>query len=100
MSHTQAIAFPMRWFARLALVVPAVRSLVLAEQRPGGAARSAWNRRRLCGPGRQTITNTGPTVINGDLGLHPGTSVTGFPPGTVNGAQHVSDAAAHQARPT
>ena len=44
-----------------------------------------------------TITNTGPTVINGNLGLHPGTAVTGFPPGTVNGAEHVSDAVAQQA---
>ncbi len=48
--------------------------------------------------GGSTITNTGPSVINGDLGLHPGTQVTGFPPGTVNGAQHINNAVAQQAK--
>ena len=48
--------------------------------------------------GGSTITNTGDSVINGDLGLHPGTSVTGFPPGTVNGETHVNDAVAEQAK--
>ncbi len=45
-----------------------------------------------------TITNTGSTIINGDLGLSPGTAVTGFPPGTVNGVTHVADSAADQAK--
>ncbi len=44
-----------------------------------------------------TITNTGPTDIGGSLGLTPGTSVTGFPPGTVRGGQHITDTAAAQA---
>jgi hypothetical protein len=42
-----------------------------------------------------TVTSTGGTVVNGDLGVSPGTAVTGFPPGTVvNGAIHANDASA------
>lgn len=47
----------------------------------------------------QTVTNTGPSIISGDLGVSPGSAVTGFPPGTViNGTQHVADAVALQAQ--
>jgi hypothetical protein len=45
-----------------------------------------------------TITNTGSSVVSGDLGLSPGTSVTGFPPATLSGVQHVADALALQAK--
>lgn len=45
----------------------------------------------------ETITNTGPTVITGQVGLSPGTAVTGFPPG-ISGPQHVADAVALQAK--
>jgi hypothetical protein len=41
-----------------------------------------------------TVTNTGPTVLNGDLGVSPGTAVTGFLPGTVNGNVDAGNAAA------
>jgi hypothetical protein len=45
-----------------------------------------------------TITNTGATVINGDIGLAPGTSITGFPPGSVTGTTHVANGVAVQAK--
>ena len=46
-----------------------------------------------------TVINTGPSVISGDLGLSPGTVVTGFPPGTVTGGTiHAADGVALQAQ--
>ena len=45
-----------------------------------------------------TVTNTGPTTINGGLGLSPGTAITGFPPGQVNGTINAANSAALQAQ--
>jgi uncharacterized repeat protein (TIGR01451 family) len=44
--------------------------------------------------GGSTVTNTGYSVVTGNLGLNPGTSVTGFPPGTVSGTIYTAGAAA------
>ena len=44
------------------------------------------------------VTNTGATVITGDLGTSPTASVTGFPPGTVSGTIHAADATAATAQ--
>ena len=46
----------------------------------------------------QSVTNTGPSVISGDLGVSPGTAVSGFPPGTVLGSVRVANAVALQAK--
>ena len=48
--------------------------------------------------GGQTVTNTGPSLLNGDLGVSPGNTAPGFPPGIVNGAVHLGDAVALQAQ--
>jgi LPXTG-motif cell wall-anchored protein len=45
-----------------------------------------------------TVTNTGPSTLSGDLGVHPGRAITGFPPGLQAGARHAGDAAARQAK--
>ena len=46
-----------------------------------------------------TVTNTGPSVLNGDLGVAPGTALVGFGlPAVVNGATHSADAVAAQAQ--
>ncbi len=46
-----------------------------------------------------TVTNTGPSVITGSLGVSPGFAVTGFPPGlVVDGTIHAGDAVAQQAQ--
>jgi hypothetical protein len=46
----------------------------------------------------ETITNTGPTKITGDIGLHPGSAVTGFASVTYVGALHLADGVALQAK--
>ncbi|MDX3783145.1 ice-binding family protein, partial [Streptomyces europaeiscabiei] len=45
-----------------------------------------------------TITNTGDSDIIGDVGLSPGTDVTGFPPGEIFGALNIANGAAGTAK--
>src|SRR6202140_1509471 len=50
--------------------------------------------------GGSTVTNTAtPTTVTGNLGVSPGSAVTGFPPGIVTGGTiHAADAVAAQAQ--
>jgi hypothetical protein len=75
-----------------ALALPVVAAL--AAQPPVGLG-AADSFAVLAG---STVTNTGASTINGDLGLSPGTAVTGFPPGNVNGTIHVADGVAGNAK--
>ena len=49
--------------------------------------------------GGTTVTNTGPSVLNGDLGVSPGTELKGFGlPAVVNGATQATNAVAAKAQ--
>jgi len=45
-----------------------------------------------------TVTNTGSSTVSGDVGVSPGTAVTGFPPGLVGGTIHIADGPAAAAQ--
>jgi hypothetical protein len=69
------------------------------EQIPAGStAPSLGAAASYAALGSSTVTNTGSSVITGNLGLSAGTSVTGFPPGIVIGQQHIADSNAAAAQ--
>ncbi len=48
--------------------------------------------------GASTVTNTGTSTITSNVGVSPGSAITGFPPGIIiNGGLHAADATATQA---
>src|SRR3954468_22531113 len=83
------------------LIAAALTTLFVGEALPASAQTApplgtAQSYAVLAG---STVTNTGPSVITGDLGLSPGSAVTGFPPGLVSGGTiHAADAAALSAQ--
>jgi hypothetical protein len=72
------------------VVIP-IQTTVMAPVALAGASNLAV----LAG---SSITSTGATVITGDMGLSPGSSLGGFPPGILNGVQHINDVISDQAK--
>ena len=86
----------LRRMTRLAAIVPLAAIVLNASaasaQSPLGSAQS------FAVLGASIVTNTGPTVVTGDLGVSPATAITGFPPGVVVGTIHAAEPIAAQAQ--
>src|ERR1700722_4850660 len=88
------------WLAFIAAAVMVV-AFIASQSRAGAADEPIilGNASPFAGLAATTVTNTGASVVSGDLGLSPGSAVTGFPPGTiVNGTEQVTTAQAADAQ--
>lgn len=79
----------------LVLAIGVLAGSLASAAAPTVGLGSATSFAVLAGSG---ITNTGPSVINGNIGSYPTTSITGFPPGLVNGTDHAGDAVTQGAK--
>ena len=74
-----------------AILAPAILATTSQAQVLGSASQFA-------ALGGSAVTSTGDTILNGDLGVAPGTAITGFPPGVVNGTTYGAGSVALQAQ--
>jgi hypothetical protein len=87
-----------RMYVRLLTVIGIAQFLLLVPT-PASAQISLGTAQNFGVLGGSTVTNTGATTVNGNVGVSPGSAVTGFPPGViVGGAIHSNDAVAMQAQ--
>lgn len=93
------------WTRKIALAVAAALGLVVIASNSEAEAQVLGATEAFAVLGASTVTNTGPTILNGDLGVYAGTAITGFfgtveddGPGIVNGAIHQTDGVAQTAQ--
>ena len=88
----------MRWKTLMLLAITALAGFPLHAKAAAITLGTAGNFAVLAG---STVTNTGSSVIDGgDVGVSPGSAITGFPPGIMTPpfTTHAADAAAAQAQ--
>ena len=94
--NTRRVRFGVVSVAALGLLLVAVPGSAQAATVPPVGLGTATSYAVLAGT---AVTNTGSSSISGDLGVNPGTAVSGFPPGLVtNGTQHIAGPVALQAQ--
>ncbi|MDX6719015.1 MAG: hypothetical protein QOJ63_1269 [Solirubrobacteraceae bacterium] len=98
MAHTELGKHPHAHAVAIALLCALSLGLHASGARAAQPAVGLAGADAFAALGGSTVTNIGPSLLNGGLGVAPGNSITGFPPGIANGTIHLADAVASGAQ--